>query len=124
MKKKTITEIDILNKATEILERPNAKGFGWTQHALAKNLHGQTEVSSKGACRFCSVGVIKRAAFELGVEGALDHFNPPPAVNKAKRRLSVVMGGNIILSNDASRTTFPQVLIAFDLAKTDAGLAY
>lgn len=123
MKKKAITEIDILKRGGEILSRPNAKGFGWTKDTLARNLHSHpVGVAGKSACKFCTIGAVERAAHELGVLG--DSYIRPKVVQSALNRLRNVMDGSIASANDDPKTTFPQVLIAFDLAQTDAGLAY
>jgi hypothetical protein len=103
----------LLRHAQGLLIGPNQDGKGWTKGALAKNAYGSTvEPDNKSAVCFCSVGAIRRARVDLGLSQNIYEI--------ANDRLTAVMKDNIVGTNDAERTTFPQVLMAFDLAAIGA----
>lgn len=53
----------ILKRAIEIISRPGV----WSRGAISKNRENfEVLVTSKSACRFCAVGAVARAQFELG----------------------------------------------------------
>ena len=53
----------VLQRAREIV------GTGWTQGYLAETANGAVcKPQNEAACRFCALGAVHRAAFELGLE--------------------------------------------------------
>lgn len=113
-----ITANKVLKKAVSLLETPTRKGaFGWTKGAFGRDSSSRPvddHQESKAACRFCAIGAIERAGFELNA--------PWQATAEATSRLKRVLGDHAIVdANDDPKTTFPQILMAFDLAQTSAG---
>jgi hypothetical protein len=104
--------VKLLTKARELLIGQNLDGKGWTKNAFARR-KDRLEVSetSGAAVSFCVMGALTRASHELGAD--LD------TRNEAEDRLDYTMASedkDIVDTNDDKRTTFPQVLLAFDFA--------
>lgn len=116
MAKKKVTSVEVLARATELLATPTntRNGTGWIKGISAVDKKGRYVLPSEdSACRFCSLGAIDRAVFDL---------NAPMAVGiEAQQRLAAVVGSDIINANDDKKTTFRQIVFSFELAQTEAG---
>jgi hypothetical protein len=103
----------ILVTAQTLLAGKRKNGSGWIKHTQARvsKRGNYVNPTSSLAGAFCSIGAVNRAAHQLGLKDA------DPARQCAVKQLCEVMDGSITGSNDLSSTTFPQVMIAFDLAQ-------
>ena len=94
--------IKVVEDAQDILENPKA----WCKGSYAKtrsNYH--VDATDGEAVKFCSVGAIRRAAGDTGLQAYSDAFH-------------ILKGGegNIVEFNDNSRTRHKHIVMAFDFA--------
>lgn len=94
----------IIQRAQVLLAGPKEDGNGWTKGTFRGNF--------KGAPCFCTMGALREARDQLKLGNTV--------YNLAQDRVAAVMKGDIIATNDASRTRFPHVMFALDLAAIGA----
>lgn len=112
----------VLINARLLLEGKDGNGQGWTKHTLARSSPQSSKHLSFDAANatcFCASGAIRRAAHDLGYD--LEPYIDTSVLRIAERRLTNVLGAGIAYRNDQRRTTYPQMLIAFDMAVLGAG---
>lgn len=105
------TTVEILKAGKALIESPK----NWTQRRYARNAQGEmVAYESENACKFCSVGAVKRAAFDLdGLDG--DSFQAETALNKALDHMSGWPTG-VIYYNDYHMRKHAEILHLFDRA--------
>lgn len=116
MKKSKVTSTQLLLRGAEILSTPSGQyEHSWTRQVMARDKSGKpTAPESQSACRFCSLGVVYRAAHELSAD-----LN---AREEAIRRLAALVGygdgnhGSVAGINDNPATTLDKVLNIFTIA--------
>ena len=112
--------VRLLTKARDLITK-DPSGRSWTKGEDARDARRQpVEPTDPKAKCFCSVGAMERARHDLGYDYDIKY--------RASQRLEAVMchqDGNkfelIPDANDHPRTTFPQVVMSFDLAIVGAG---
>lgn len=109
----TITPADILNRARELISKPNS----WTQRTFARDAEGMPVISqSTQAVCFCSMGAIQRASTELNpMRWEIVHAEAH-ALNALVNSIPDAFFGDIVVFNDSYNTDQNHVLAAFDKA--------
>ena len=92
-----------------------SNGFTKGRYAANKSRHA-VGVKSKAACKFCTLGAIERAQYNVGA-GAHDRAE---AVKRVQRVLTGDSYGNIIYANDISSTKAEHIFDALTLVKLGA----
>lgn len=97
--------LKVLRRARTILSRPNA----WIKGDLAQDeLEEPVSVDSRKACRFCTIGAIERATFD--VTGTCDAALTCTAANLMRGDSPV----SVVGWNDSKYRSVMDVLMAFD----------
>lgn len=101
------TTIEILKRARSLLEEK-----GWTQEVEARDSLGRkVNPTSDSAVCFCTIGAIRRAAFELTGSAQIDAYGAPPTAV-----IRQVTAGPIVGCNDDPVTDVGHILMMFDFA--------
>lgn len=103
-----MTPIELAKKARDLIADPKH----WTKNAFAKDRLGfAVETESAKAVRFCSIGAVSRATFELDSRYSYPNID---IVKTVKDALHDNMGNAVIKFND--NHTHEEVLAAWDRA--------
>lgn len=102
------TACDVLKKAKEIIATEDK----WCKHNAAQNVDGnKVAYTNDAACRFCSIGALWKATFDLG-SSAVNLNTSIDALDKAVG----IDNAGIVGFNDRSDTKLEDVHRVFDKA--------